>query len=201
MTTFVRSAHLRQGDARNMEKEEIELIERIQGGDKMAFGRLMERYGERVMSMAFRFTRNHQDAEDLYQDTFIKVYRNLNNFRFESEFFTWMYRILANQAFNLYNKRKRMMLADPGEDDYLWETLPADAEDEAHRETFNRSLREQIDTALQQLSSQQRVVFVLKHFEGKKIKDIAILLDCAEGTVKRYLFRATHKLQTLLAES
>jgi len=184
-----------------MEKEEIELIERIQGGDKMAFGRLMERYGERVMSMAFRFTRNHQDAEDLYQDTFIKVYRNLNNFRFESEFFTWMYRILANQAFNLYNKRKRMMLADPGEDDYLWETLPADAEDEAHRETFNRSLREQIDTALQQLSSQQRVVFVLKHFEGKKIKDIAILLDCAEGTVKRYLFRATHKLQTLLAES
>lgn len=167
----------------------------------MAFGQLMERYGERVMSMAYRFTRNPQDAEDLYQDTFIKVYRNLNNFRFESEFFTWMYRILANQAFNLYNKHKRMVLADPGEDDYLWETIPTEAEDEPDRLTFSRSLQEQIDAALQELSSQQRVVFILKHFEGKKIKDIAILLDCAEGTVKRYLFRATRKLQTLLAES
>jgi len=184
-----------------MEKEEVELIERVQGGDKMAFGRLMERYGERVMSMAFRFTRSPQDAEDLYQETFIKVYRNLNNFRFESEFFTWMYRILANQAFNLYNKRKRMTLADPGEDDYLWETIPDEADEGADRMTLDHSLREQVDAALQQLSSQQRVVFVLKHFEGKKIKDIAVLLDCAEGTVKRYLFRATRKLQTILAES
>jgi RNA polymerase sigma-70 factor (ECF subfamily) len=112
-----------------------------------------------------------------------------------------MYRILANQAFNLYNKHKRMVLADPGEDDYLWETIPTEAEDEPDRLTFSRSLQEQIDAALQELSSQQRVVFILKHFEGKKIKDIAILLDCAEGTVKRYLFRATRKLQTLLAES
>ncbi|MCK9245255.1 MAG: sigma-70 family RNA polymerase sigma factor [Candidatus Marinimicrobia bacterium] len=184
-----------------MEKEEVELIRKIQGGNKMAFGQLMERYGERVMSMAFRFTRNHQDAEDLYQETFIKVYRNLDKFRFESEFFTWMYRILANQAFNIYNKRKRMTIADPGEDDYLWETIPAEAEDEADRATFRHSIQEQVDAALQQLSSQQRVVFVLKHFEGKKIKDIAVLLDCTEGTVKRYLFRATHKLQTLLAES
>jgi len=184
-----------------MENEEVELIQNIQSGDKMAFARLMKQYGERVMSVAFRFTRNYQDAEDLYQETFIKVYQNLGKFRFESEFFTWIYRILANQAFNLYNKRKRMTLANPGEDDYLWETIPADAEDEADRVTFSNSIQDQIDAALQQLSAKQRVVFILKHFEGKKIKDIAILLDCTEGTVKRYLFRATHKLQTLLTES
>ncbi|HQC61683.1 MAG TPA: sigma-70 family RNA polymerase sigma factor, partial [Candidatus Marinimicrobia bacterium] len=77
-----------------MEKEEVELIQNIQSGDKMAFARLMEQYGERVMSIAFRFTRNYQDAEDLYQETFIKVYQNLGKFRFESEFFTWIYRIL-----------------------------------------------------------------------------------------------------------
>ncbi|HPC35013.1 MAG TPA: sigma-70 family RNA polymerase sigma factor [Candidatus Marinimicrobia bacterium] len=184
-----------------MENEEVEIIRRIQGGDKMAFARLMEQYGERVMSTALRFTRNHQDAEDLYQETFIKVYQNLGKFRFESEFFTWIYRILANQAFNLYNRHKRMTIADPGEDDYLWETIPADAEDEADRVTYNHSIQEQIDAALQQLSAKQRVVFILKHFEGKKIRDIAILLECTEGTVKRYLFRATRKLQTLLAES
>jgi len=184
-----------------MEKAEIELIEKIQNGDKMAFGKLMERYGERVMGLAFHFTRNCQDAEDLYQETFLRVYRNLSSFRFESEFYTWLYRILANQAFNLYNKRKRMSYADPGEDDYLWDTLPADAEDEADQATFRTSLREQIDHALRQLSAQQRVVFVLKHYEGKKIRDIAVLLDCTEGTVKRYLFRATRRLQAILAES
>ncbi len=182
-----------------MEKDEKEIIERILGGDKMAFGILMERYGERVMGLAFHFTRNHQDAEDLYQETFLKVYCNLPNFRFECELFTWIYRIIANQAFNLYNKRKRMRLADSGEDDHLWETIPGEAEEEADQATFNLALRQQIDHALRQLSVQQRVVFVLKHIEGKKLKEIAALLDCTEGTVKRYLFRATRKLQSLLA--
>lgn len=183
-----------------MEKEEIDLIKRIQSGEKMAFQQVMSRYGDKVMGLAYHFTRNTQDAEDLYQETFIKVYRNIETFRFESEFFTWIYRILTNQAFNFYRKNKRMTIANPGEDDYLWETLPSD-DDEADQETFSSSLREQIDYALKKLSTQQRIVFILKHIEGKKIKDISVLLDCTEGTVKRYLFRATQKLQALLAEA
>ena len=183
-----------------MEKEEIDLIKRIQSGEKMAFQWVMNRYGEKVMSLAYHFTRNTQDAEDLYQETFIKVYRNIETFRFESEFFTWIYRILTNQAFNFYRKNKRMAIADPGEDDYLWETLPSN-DDEADRETFSSSLRSQIDWALKKLSTQQRIVFILKHIQAKKIKDISVLLDCTEGTVKRYLFRATQKLQALLVEA
>lgn len=184
-----------------MDQHEIDLIERIKNGDEMAFQTMMSKYGERVMGLAFHFTKNYQDAEDLYQETFIKVYRNIGSFRFESEFFTWVYRILANQAFNFYRKSKRMMTVDPGEDDYLWETIPDDEANEADQATLNASLREEIDRALRQLSSQQRVVFILKHYEGKKIKDIAAILDCTEGTVKRYLFRATRKLQSLLVKA
>lgn len=184
-----------------MDQQEIDLIERIKNGDEMAFQTMMNKYGERVMGLAFHFTKNYQDAEDLYQETFIKVYRNIGSFRFESEFFTWVYRILANQAFNYYRKSKRMLTVDPGEDDYLWETIPDNDSAEADQATLNSSLREEIDRALRQLSSQQRVVFILKHYEGKKIKDIASILDCTEGTVKRYLFRATRKLQTLLVKA
>lgn len=183
-----------------MEKDEIDLIKRVQGGDKMSFQQIMAKYGDKVMGLAYHFTKNTYDAEDLYQETFIKVYHNIGSFRFESEFFTWVYRILANQAFNFYRKNKRMVIADPGEHEYLWETLPSDENDEADKITFNSSLREHIYKALMKLSSQQRVVFILKHIEGKKIKDIASLLNCTEGTVKRYLFRATRKLQTILAD-
>ena len=184
-----------------MDKDEIEIIKRVQAGDSMAFQRIMERYGERVMSSAYRFTKNSQDAEELYQETFIRIYKNIQSFRFESEFFTWAYRILTNQAFNYYRKKKRMVTVDPGEDDYLWETIPSDSADSADTETLRSSLRAQIDQALRQLSSQQRVVFIMKHYEGKKIKDIAAILDCTEGTVKRYLFRATRKLQTMLVNA
>lgn len=184
-----------------MDQQEIEIIERIKNGDEMAFQQIMSKYGERVMGLAFHFTKNYQDAEDLYQETFIKVYRNINSFRFESEFFTWVYRILANQAFNYFRKSKRMTIVDPGENDYLWETIPADESCEPDQATLNSSLREEIDRAILQLSSQQRIVFILKHYEGKKIKDIALILDCTEGTVKRYLFRATRKLQTILVRA
>ncbi len=184
-----------------MEKDEIELIKQVQGGNKMAFQQIMNKYGERVMSTAFHFTKNYQDAEDLYQDTFIKIYRNIGSFRFESELFTWIYKILSNQAYSFYRKRKRITTIDPGEDNYLWETIPADETDKADRETYKSSMREEINRALYNLSPKQRVVFVLKHYEGKKIKDIAALLDCTEGTVKRYLFRATRKLKTLLVPS
>ena len=182
-----------------MEKEEIDLIKRIQGGDKMAFNEIMERYGERVMSLSYQFTNNSQDAEDLYQDVFIKVYKSVGTFRFESEFFTWVYRILANQAFNYHKKRKRMTYVDPGEDNYLWDTIPCNGSDEADAQVYTASLKEELDSALNRLSPQQRVVFILKHYEGQKIKDIAALLELTEGTVKRYLFRATRRLQSILA--
>ena len=184
-----------------MDEYDEELIKQIQNGNQMAFQQLMSKYGERVMMAAFGFTKNHQDAEDLYQETFIKVYKNIDSFRFESQFYTWVYRILANQAFNLYRKNKKTQTVDPGEDDYLWETIPSDESSLSDTNLYNSALKHQVDQALLQLSSKQRTVFIMKHYEGKKIKDIAAILELNEGTVKRYLFRATHKLRTIIADA
>jgi RNA polymerase sigma-70 factor (ECF subfamily) len=178
-----------------MEEAEVDLIKRAQSGDKKAFESIMNKYGEKVMSLAYKFTGNYQDAEDLYQDTFLKIYSKIDTFRFQSEFYTWLYRIMANQSFNYYKKNKRTSIVGLGENDYLWEIIPS--EDSVEIED-KLSLKEEVDNALMELPNKQRMVFILKYYEGKKIKDIALLLDCAEGTVKKYLFRATNKLRTLL---
>ncbi|MBN2280976.1 MAG: RNA polymerase sigma factor [Candidatus Marinimicrobia bacterium] len=185
-----------------MKDNEKGLIERAQGGDKMAFQEIMKIHGQKMLGLAFKFTKNHQDAEDLYQETFLKIYRNLNSFRFESEFTTWAYRILANIAYNTFRKQKNSQTVDmqDGERD-LWETIPGDEKDQADREVYNEALREQIHGALSQLSPKQKTVFIMKHYEGKKIKDIAGILGTTEGTVKKYLFRATQKMRQSLVNA
>ncbi len=184
-----------------MERDEVELIKKAQDGDKMAFQELMNRHGERVMCGAYKFTKNHQDAEDLYQETFIRVYKNIESFRFESEFYTWVYRIMANLAFNLYRKQKRMQTIEPEDEDYFWQTIPADESSNSDRKLYLTSIKEQVDQALLGLSPKQRTVFIMKHYEAKKIRDISAILGCTDGTVKRYLYRATQKLQKMLSSS
>src|SRR6056297_43471 len=105
--------------------EEKELIKKVQAGSKNSFRKLTERYGERLMCDAYKYMKNTQDAEDLYQDTIIKVYENIGSFKFNSQFYTWVYRIMANLAFNKFRKRKKMQIVDDP-DDYLWKTMPRD---------------------------------------------------------------------------
>lgn len=183
-----------------MSLEDRELILRAQTGDKEAFAELMRKYGERVMNQALRFTRNIKDAEDLYQETFLKVYKNLGGFRFESEFYTWVYRIMANIAFSQYRRKKRFSYLESEEDPEPWDRAVAQnsSTENPVQEEQGQRIREAIYEALASLSSQQRTVFIMKHYEGKKIREIAELLECSEGTVKRYLFRAVRKLQSLL---
>ena len=183
-----------------MSLEDKSLILRAQAGDKRAFAELMRRYGERVMNQALRFTRNIKDAEDLCQETFLKVYRNLGGFRFESEFYTWVYRIMANIAFSQYRRKKRFSYLESEEDSTPWDRVTAQngCPENPIKEEEGRRLKDAIYAALSKLSAQQRIVFIMKHYEGKKIREIAELLECSEGTVKRYLFRAVKKLQSLL---
>ncbi|HMA63137.1 MAG TPA: RNA polymerase sigma factor [bacterium] len=178
--------------------EEKELIKKVQAGSKNSFRKLTERYGERLMCDAYKFMKNTQDAEDLYQDTFIKVYENIDSFKFKSQFYTWVYRIMANLAFNKFRKRKKMQIVDD-QDDYLWDTLPADKNNEPENRIPAGQLRDKVDEALQNLSPRQKTVFVMKHYQGKKIKDIAAILGCHSGTVKKYLYRATRKLRASIS--
>ncbi|MBO8131328.1 MAG: RNA polymerase sigma factor [Candidatus Marinimicrobia bacterium] len=180
-----------------MEESERELILKAQNGDKMAFAEIMNRYGERAMNQALRFTRNFNDAEDLYQETFLKIYKNIKSFRFESEFFTWLYRIMANIAFSQFKMKKRYGYVEPIDDMNPRDKAQANTS-LSYEQTEDQNVNEIIYVALSKLSKQQRTVFIMKHYEGKKIKEIAEILDCGEGTVKRYLFRAIGKLQNIL---
>ncbi len=185
-----------------MTEQEKKLIKNAQEGDNMAFQEIMKIHGQKMLGLAFKFTKNHQDAEDLYQETFLKIYKNLQSFRFESEFSTWAYRVLANLAYNSFRKQKTNMTVDmeDGERD-MWETIPGDERDNADAEVYTESLREQIYSALSQLSPKQKTVFIMKHYEGKKIKDIAGVLGTTEGTIKKYLFRATQKMRQTLVNA
>ena len=185
-----------------MNEQEKVLIKRAQEGDKMAFQEIMKVHGQKMLGLAYKFTKNHQDAEDLYQETFLKIYKNLQTFRFESEFSTWAYRVLANLAYNSFRKQKSNQIADLDDGDRdMWETIPGDKMDNADTEIYSESLREQIYSAITQLSQKQKTVFIMKYYEGKKIKDIAGVLGTTEGTIKKYLFRAIQKMRQTLVNA
>lgn len=177
---------------------EIKLIQRAQADDIAAFERLVTTYDQQVLHLIFRMQRNLADAQDIYQDTFLKAFEKIGTFRFESEFRTWLFRIAINQC---VNARRKKRLRD-------WLTFSDDPENpgsvavpgpESPEHQFSQSeIKHQIDSALNHLSAQQRAIFILKHEEGYKIKEISELLNCAEGTVKNQLFRATRKLQLVL---
>ena len=181
-----------------MKAEIRQLIKKAQSGDPKAFHELVKLHDERVMILAYQLTRNQQDAEDLYQEVFLKAYKNIRNFRFESQFYTWLYRITVNTSYNYKRKQARLNLYEPDaekESGHLtWIADPGD------NSTSGQEIMAAVKTAMIVLPQKQRTVFILKHLENLKIKDIARILNISEGTVKRYLFRAMEKLRVELKE-
>lgn len=168
----------------------------------MAFESLVRKYDRQVLRLAHSLVNNTHDAEDVYQEVFVRVYKNLRHFRFQSQFSTWLYRVVVNYCIN-HNKKKSCHkdLSIYGEADNqsdLWKMTLKGTEVSPEDSVLNRELSEEIDSALRQLSEQQRTVFVLRHYHGHKLKEIAKIMHCTEGTVKNYLFRATQKMQRLL---
>lgn len=150
------------------------------------------------MQLALQLMKNRYDAEDLYQEVFLKAYKKLHQFQFKSEFFTWLYRITVNTAYNYKRKASRMYFQEPGEDNGYdpLTSLPADE----NRASERMEILNAVKDSLGELPQQQRTVFILKHLQKQKIKDIAKILDVTEGTVKKYLFRAMEKLRVQLKE-
>lgn len=187
-----------------MEKEEKALIKEAQRGNILAFERLVKRYDRQVMQVAYNMLNHVQDAEDVYQEIFVRVFKNLRRFKFRSAFSTWLYRVVVNTCINHQRKRRKRpqhSLNEAHENSReTWlatlkgnELSPEDA-------ILNQELSQEITAAVQQLSEKQKAVFVLRHYHGKKLKDIAEILNCTEGTVKNYLFRATQKMQKRLQQ-
>jgi RNA polymerase sigma-70 factor (ECF subfamily) len=177
-----------------------ELIRRAQNGDQVAFAELVQQHDRAVFALLARFVRSADDAKDLYQEVLIKVYRGLPGFRFQSEFSTWLHRITVNTCLSHRDRR------GAHGDQSAWASVSVQDDDPPSPEATPEESAEASDTArriqqaMQRLSPQQRMVFTLRHYEGRSMKEIAATLRCAEGTAKRYLFDATRRMRGELGD-
>ena len=170
----------------------------------MAFESLVKVYDRQVLQLAYNMVNNTQDAEDIYQEVLVRIYKNLHRFEFKSEFSTWLYRVVVNYCINFNKKRRRLKAYSIDKEfqngDENWKKTVKSEEQNPEESFLNVELSREIETALQQLSPKQKTVFILRHYHGHKLKKIAEILKCSEGTVKNYLFRATQKMQRQLKE-
>lgn len=181
------------------------LIKKAQRGDMQAFEELIYKYDRHVLNIAKSFRNNEDDAKDIYQEVFMRVFKGLKNFQFKSEFSTWLFRITTNVCITFENKKKRHV-----HDSINREILSDDEEGGATLADFiqgegetdslavGSDLSKHINRALETLPGQQKMVFTLKYYQDYKIREIAKMMQCAEGTVKRYLFTATNKMREQL---
>ncbi|MCK5520558.1 MAG: RNA polymerase sigma factor, partial [Candidatus Marinimicrobia bacterium] len=153
---------------------------------------IVRTYEKQVYGIAMRVAQNTMDAEDITQEVFVIVFKKLNNFRFEAEFFSWLYRIIMNTSFNYQRSRKNYEFLDNEEDgDRQLAISDEDTSEYTDSESFQIKLKE----ALLQLPEKQRTVFIMKYSQHLKIREIASIVGIGEGTVKKYLFRASEKLR------
>jgi RNA polymerase sigma-70 factor, ECF subfamily len=187
--------------------DETELIRRSQRGDTQAFEQLVQQHDQAVLRLAFHLLRSEEDARDIYQEAFLRVHRNINHFRFDCSFHTWLYRIVTNLCLDLLRKRKvrREELAPAaselaGVGDWL-ETMPeTGAAANPERTALSGEVRQRIDRTLAELSPRERTVFELRHYQGMRLRQIGEVLGTTEEAAKNCLFRATQKMRAGLAE-
>jgi len=188
-----------------MELDDTNLILQAQKGNESAFEELVYCYDRSVLSIALKYTRDEDDAKDLYQEVFIRVYRGLKNFRFESEFSTWIYRITTNVCLSYKSKSKENLRVsidnDYDEEEKEFSSTQELIYDGSSPEeiTSEADIKDIVDEAVESLSPKQKMTFILKHYEGYKIREIAEMLNCKEGTVKKYLFDAIKNLRKKLS--
>jgi RNA polymerase sigma-70 factor (ECF subfamily) len=185
-------------------QDEYELVRRVQAGEASAFREFVQRYQRDVYGLAFDLCGNHHDAEDLSQEVFIKAHRALGNFRADSKPGSWLYRITMN-TFLDSRRRKPVQIVSlnaprstPSGDDHPID-MPAPTAG-PDRVTHSAQVRDDVERALDALSTQERTVFVMRHYHDMTIRDISTSLSIAEGTVKSMLFRSIRKLRVRLAQ-
>jgi RNA polymerase sigma-70 factor (ECF subfamily) len=173
-------------------------VARARAGDSEAFRLLVERHSRALFGLAYRMTGSEHDAEDVVQEAFLKAYRNLDRFEERAQVSSWLYRIATNCAFDVLRARKRresrldsmdepdspeMETADPGPD----------------RLAMGRDVHQRVDVALARMSPLERAAFVLRHFEGRSLNEIARALDQDANAVKQSICRAVRKAREVLA--
>ena len=181
-----------------LNEEEKSLIERCRHGDFRAFRELMEQYQSRIYSVCYGILRNREDARDVVQEVFIKVYNALKTFKGESGLYIWIYRIAVNTSVDYYRKRKRKLriiehaFKERRESPFEMHTeTPSDV-------TINLELKEMVSKAINTLPDKQKGVIILREIEGLSYQEIAKIMRCSEGTVMSRLFYARKRLMAIL---
>ena len=177
-----------------------ELIEQTLAGDGAAFASLVERFQRNIYRVAYAIVRDDMEADAVTQDTFIQAYTHLARFEGRSELETWLTRIAINKARDLLRRRRFVSLFTRIDDDEEFYLEPVDDRPDPERELMSHQLKSAIERAERKLSTQQKVIFRLRHYEEKSLEEIAALLGLRSGTVRAHLFRAVHKIRKELAE-
>lgn len=183
---------------------DLALVKRAKRGDLSAFDELVRRYQERIYTTIYHMTANHEDANDLAQETFIKAYQALRSFRGDSTFYTWLYRIAVNKTLNFLKQRKNQPQMSLNDLDFNAEHDP-DLVALISHQTPRRAaglaeLQEKLNEAMQKLSEIHRLAVTLHDVQGLSHEEISQIMDCNEGTVRSRLFYARQQLQAYLAD-
>jgi len=180
---------------------DADLISRAAGGDSSAFQVLVERHRSMVYRVAYQFAGNHHDAEDIAQDVFIKVFRSLDRFRQDAQLTSWLYRIIMNACID-HRRRSRFSSSAAFGDEAEQTMLNAPEETPGPEErAYGSEPGQVLESEIGRLPKGQRVVFVMRHHQGMKLCEIAEALGLAEGTVKRQLHAAVHRLREALRQA
>ena len=186
--------------------DEATLIRAVQRGDQDAFEQLVRAYDQSVLRLAVNLLRSQEDARDVFQEAFLRVFRSIDSFRFDCSFHTWLYRIVTNICLDYLRKRKvrkeEPAVVDTPEgpldrmNDFEEEAAHADPE----RSMWNRQLGQRIEGALGGLTPRERMVFELRHYQGLRLRNIGEILGTSEEAAKNCLFRATQKMRAVLGD-
>lgn len=180
------------------ENDDAELIEQFQNGNTAVFDTLFTRYQKRTYRLVQRFVPNHEDALDITQDAFIRAYQGLSNFKSQCQFYSWLYRITVNLCIDFLRKKSRsevMVYESEDSDELPMANFPDLRSVSPAKAAENKELRSQIRKAIRQLPPKQRQIFILRHWDGLSLKDIATVVGRSDGTVKAHLFHAHRNLR------
>jgi RNA polymerase sigma-70 factor (ECF subfamily) len=184
--------------------EEMELVRRARRGDLEAYDDLVRRYQERVYATVYHMTANHEDANDLAQEAFIKAFQALKSFKGGSSFYTWVYRIAVNKTINFLKQRKNKAQMSLDDLDFNAEHDPdlvaLISDKTPRREVGLAELQEKLNAAMQKLSESHRLVVTLHDVQGLSHEEIGKIMDCNIGTVRSRLFYARQQMQAYLSD-
>jgi RNA polymerase sigma-70 factor, ECF subfamily len=183
------------------------LVREAQRGSRTAFEELVRHYDQAVLRLALHLTGSEHEAQDVYQEAFLKAYKKIGRFRFECSFYTWIYRIVTNLCLdNIRKKQVRKEDAPVAKDsegevyDVLSQVADGRSGANPERDLMRREFGGRISRALEKLTPRERMVFELKHYQGLKLRTVGEMLNTTEETAKNTLFRATQKLRGALSD-